>query len=359
MPQEFSPLQQLNQILVEELVRLDQVIEESIKSDVELVGKVASHIIKNGGKRIRPVLTIAAFHLALSTENADRRNQILKYLNPNQSGAHEVHRLAAAVELIHNATLLHDDVIDLSDMRRGEPSAHTLFGNTAAILVGDYLFSKSFQLMVSSKTEGVLDVLSKVAAQITEGEVLQLSHSFDVELSFENYIKIVTNKTAVLFEAAVHVGGMIGTQGKQIDLVSALQQYGLYLGLAFQVLDDIYDYFPPENFGKNPGDDLLEGKVTLPIILLLETLTDFDDITFVQNIFSRTRQNSDSLSNTDILQKICTLCIDHKIHENAFNIAKGFIDKSVAALDFFPSSEFKKLLQDLPNSLLKRPINIE
>lgn len=355
MLQEFSPLQQLGQILTEDLSRLDHVIQDVVRSDVELVSKVANHIMKNGGKRIRPVLTIAAFQLALSTLSAQDYTQIFLNLSPDATGVHEVHRLAAAVELIHNATLLHDDVIDLSNMRRGEPAAHTLFGNTAAILVGDYLFSKSFQLMIESKTDGVLQVLSKVAARITEGEVLQLSHNFNVNTDYNHYFEIVESKTAVLFEAASRVGAMVALQGLHPEYVECMQEYGKNLGLAFQILDDIYDYFPTENFGKNPGDDLLEGKVTLPVILLLDSLKRNDDsMRWVLNVFSQERKALKEFSIHDALQKIRELCKAHDIDQKAFMIAQQFVDLAKDALNIFPDTALKKVLQELPDSLIKR-----
>lgn len=351
LPQQHT----LMSLMQNEMRTLDHVIDHAIASDVTLVEQVVKHILKTGGKRIRPLLTFASYHLALSTCSSEIQNDIDHFLISDSSkDYHDAHALAAAVELIHTATLLHDDVIDMSDMRRGEPAAHTIFGNTAAILVGDYLFSKAFQLMVSCQTTGVLDILSKVAALITEGEVLQLSHSFDVSLSVENYLKIVTHKTAVLFEASTHVGAKVGLQNHSPDFAESLRLYGHNLGMAFQILDDIYDYFPPKDFGKRPGVDLSEGKITLPIILLLNRLEGTPDKTWVEQQFSSRSTHPINIEKS--LQKICSLYITYGIEKDALSFAKRFVDKAIDTLANFPESPLKSALINLPQDLLKRHI---
>ncbi|WMT91347.1 polyprenyl synthetase family protein [Pelagibacterium sp. H642] len=222
-------------------------------SPVDMVPEVANHLIEAGGKRLRPMLTLAASALF----GRARGNEI---------------RFAAAVEFMHNATLLHDDVVDESDMRRGRPAARTIWGNQASVLVGDFLLGQAFLMMVESGDLEALGVLSRAAAIIAEGEVFQLAKAGDLSTTPEDYEKIIHAKTATLFEAATEVGAMAGGADNTARL--ALASYGRELGMAFQLVDDVLDYGGARGaLGKNTGDDLREGKMTLPIILALQHAT--------------------------------------------------------------------------------------
>ncbi|GGX85420.1 octaprenyl diphosphate synthase [Pseudoduganella dura] len=226
------------------------VIRQRLHSEVALVNQIAEYIISAGGKRIRPVLV-------LLVANA------YKY----DGAAH--HELAAVVEFIHTATLLHDDVVDESSLRRGRATANALFGNAASVLVGDFLYSRSFQMMVSLNNMRVMQILSDATNVIAEGEVLQLLNMHDPDVSEEAYLKVIRSKTAKLFEAAAELGALVA--GANDGLIAAAGEYGRSLGTAFQLIDDVLDYAgDATEIGKNVGDDLREGKPTLPLIYLME-----------------------------------------------------------------------------------------
>ncbi len=237
-----------------DMTAVDTVIRCKLHSEVSLVNQIAEYIISAGGKRIRPalVLLIAKAHAYDGT-------------------AH--HELAAVVEFIHTATLLHDDVVDESSMRRGRQTANALFGNAASVLVGDFLHSRSFQMMVALDNMRVMQILSDATNVIAEGEVLQLLNMHDPDLSEDSYLEVIRCKTAKLFEAAAELGALIA--GASEHDIAAAGEYGRSLGTAFQLIDDVLDYAgDAEEIGKNVGDDLREGKATLPLIYLLENGTD-------------------------------------------------------------------------------------
>lgn len=228
---------------------VNRLILERARSHVDLVPELAGYLIEAGGKRLRPMLTLAAAALF------------------GKRGGEAVH-FAAAVEFMHNATLLHDDVVDESDMRRGKPAARKVWGNQASVLVGDFLLGQAFLMMVETENLAALDILSRAAATIAEGEVFQLVKASDLATSAAEYGQIIRAKTATLFEAATLVGAMAG--GAEEAQAQALGRYGLELGLAFQLVDDVLDYGGAAgSLGKNTGDDLREGKMTLPVILTL------------------------------------------------------------------------------------------
>jgi octaprenyl-diphosphate synthase len=217
-----------------------------VDSDVSLINQLGFYIVNSGGKRLRPLLTVLAAR-ALSI----------------QSNQH--HTLAAIIEFIHTATLLHDDVVDESTMRRGKETANAVFGNQASVLVGDFLYTRSFQMMVSLKRMRVMEILSDATNVIAEGEVLQLMNCNDPHTSEESYMQVIYSKTARLFEAATLLAAVLTEQDEEIE--KAMQDYGKYLGTAFQLVDDILDYAAdPNEMGKNVGDDLAEGKPTLPLL---------------------------------------------------------------------------------------------
>ena len=238
------------QLVASDMAEVDRVISERLDSGVPLVGEVARYIISAGGKRLRPVLLLLTCG-------------VLGY-----TGAQR-HNLAAVVEFIHTATLLHDDVVDESTLRRGRPTANESFGNPASVLVGDFLYSRAFQMMVDADSMRVMQVLADATNVIAEGEVLQLMNMHDASLDEEGYLRVIRSKTAKLFEASARLGAILG--GHTAVVEEACATYGQALGTAFQVIDDVLDYDGNTvEMGKNLGDDLREGKATLPLILAMQ-----------------------------------------------------------------------------------------
>ncbi len=226
--------------------KVDQVIRTHLHSDVVLVRQVAEYIVAGGGKRLRPILVL---------------------LSAGAMGyqGHHHHTLAAVIEFIHTATLLHDDVVDESELRRGRDTANAMFGNAASVLVGDFLYSRAFQMMLVADDMRIMRVMADATNIIAEGEVLQLMNCRNIDIEVEDYLRVIRYKTAKLFEAAARVGAMLG--GASADVEEGLARYGMHLGTAFQLIDDVLDYSGDEtNTGKHLGDDLAEGKPTLPLI---------------------------------------------------------------------------------------------
>jgi len=239
-------LDSLKQLLAPDMAAVDAVIRARLHSEVVLVNQVGEYIVNSGGKRLRPALVLLAA-------------QAFGY-----KGTHH-HDLAAVVEFIHTATLLHDDVVDESDLRRGRETANALFGNAASVLVGDFLYSRAFQMMVGVGEMRVMAVLSDATNVIAEGEVLQLLNCHDADVDVANYMRVIHCKTAKLFEAAMRLGAILGRASPADEEAAA--QYGMHLGTAFQLIDDVLDYSADETeTGKHLGDDLAEGKPTLPLI---------------------------------------------------------------------------------------------
>ncbi|MGY9005951.1 MAG: polyprenyl synthetase family protein [Alphaproteobacteria bacterium] len=237
----------LHQLVADDLGRVNEAVLKNMESSVALIPQLAGHIIAAGGKRIRPMLLLGAAKLC------------------GYEGTRHV-GLAAAVEFIHTATLLHDDVVDESDLRRGKSTANALWGNKSSVLVGDFLFSRSFRLMVADGSLEVLSILSNAAAVIAEGEVMQLTTANDTATSEDDYLEVITAKTATLFAAATQLGAVVAGRPKVEQ--ATLEAFGRNLGIAFQLTDDVLDYVAAsEDMGKDPGDDFREGKVTLPVVL--------------------------------------------------------------------------------------------
>ena len=234
--------------------KLDDVsrkIKHKLASEINLIHKMTDYHVKSGGKRIRPLLTLASAKLC-----------------GYEDGNRDIN-LAACIELIHNATLLHDDVIDSSDLRRGVKTANSVWGNQSSILVGDYLFSRCFEMMVADGSQEILKLLSSTSSRIAQGEVLQLEYKGEVDLLEETYFNIINMKTAALFAAATRVGACVANKSKKEK--DALESYGKNLGLAFQIADDALDYFSTKTiFGKEIGKDFYEGKTTLPLIIIFQ-----------------------------------------------------------------------------------------
>lgn len=247
-PKVQPSLDSLINLVDADMKRVNQVIIDNMHSEVALIPQLATHLVAAGGKRMRPMLTLAAARLCGYGDGPDAVD------------------LAACVEFIHTATLLHDDVVDESQLRRGQASANALFGNEASVLVGDFLFARAFVVMVKTGSLRVLDILAQASAVIAEGEVLQLSTANDMSTSEEAYLEVITAKTAALFGAASQIGAVISNRPAEDE--EALRLYGIYLGTAFQLIDDVLDYSAHQaTLGKTVGDDFRDGKVTLPVII--------------------------------------------------------------------------------------------
>jgi len=242
----LAALDRLSTVLADDMQAVNRLIVERMESPVALIPQLAGYIVAAGGKRLRPLLTVASAKL-------------FGY------AGHRHHMLAAAVEFIHTATLLHDDVVDESDRRRGQSSANALFGNQASVLVGDFLFSRSFELMVEDGSLDVLRILSRASAVIAEGEVLQLATNSNLATTEAEYLAVVEAKTAALFAAACEIGAVVA--GRPATDAAALRRFGMDFGIAFQIVDDVLDYSAREaRLGKTIGDDFREGKMTLPVV---------------------------------------------------------------------------------------------
>ncbi|MBW7473082.1 octaprenyl diphosphate synthase [Marinobacter sp. M216] len=238
--------QRIYDTVAEDFSRVNDLIIQRLASDVPLVEKIAQYIIESGGKRLRPLLVLLS-------------SQAMGYTRDNHL------KLAAVIEFLHTATLLHDDVVDTSDMRRGRSTANARWGNAPSVLVGDFLYARAFEMMVELESLPIMNVLSHATAVIAEGEVMQLMNVKNPDLTEDQYMKVIHNKTAMLFEAASHTGALLA--GAETRQEHALRDYGKHLGLAFQLVDDVLDYRgDAETMGKNVGDDLAEGKATLPLI---------------------------------------------------------------------------------------------
>jgi len=242
--------QRIYDTVADDFSRVNDLIIKRLSSDVPLVEKIAQYIIESGGKRLRPLLVLLS-------------SQAIGYKGDDHL------KLAAVIEFLHTATLLHDDVVDTSDLRRGRSTANARWGNAPSVLVGDFLYARAFEMMVELQSLRIMSVLSRATAVIAEGEVMQLTNVKNPDLSESQYMEVIHNKTAMLFEAASHTGALLA--GASNDQEIALRDYGKHLGLAFQLVDDVLDYRgDAEAMGKNVGDDLAEGKITLPLIYAME-----------------------------------------------------------------------------------------
>jgi len=311
--------------------KLDEVtqrIKYKLASEINLIHKMTKYHIKSGGKRIRPLLTLVS-------------SKLCGYKDGNRDI-----NLAACIELIHNATLLHDDVIDNSDLRRGIKTANSVWGNQSSILVGDYLFSRCFEMMVEDGSQEILELLSSTSSRIAQGEVLQLEYKGEIDLLEETYFNIINMKTAALFSAAAKVGACLGDKNKREK--DALASYGKNLGLAFQIADDALDYFSSKTiFGKEIGKDFYEGKTTLPLIIIFQRGNDEERI-FLKKIFKKKKRNKDDFNKT------LTLINKYKAVQSSFKRAEYFVNISYDALGIFQQSEEKKVLQNLTEFSLNR-----
>ena len=318
--EQATPLDLLSDALDEDMRYTNAVIIDRMQSPVELIPKLATYLIAAGGKRIRPLLTLSATQVY----NGDMQN---------------AHKLAASVEFIHTATLLHDDVVDESLERRGKEAANLVFGNQASVLVGDFLFSRAFELMTECDNIQVLKILSNAAAIITQGEVLQLSAAGRIETSMDDYIEIITSKTAALFAAACEVGPVLS--GADETQAKAMHDYGLNMGIAFQIADDALDYSADrETLGKVIGDDFREGKITAPILLALEKANDEEKQFWSRTLVKRDQNDSDLKKAQNILDK-------HDAIQGSLSMAENYAEKAQQALENIPATPLRTLLHDL------------
>ncbi len=316
-PAKVASLEALQSLIREDLKRVDGVLFEQIDtSNVPLIPQLARHIVAAGGKRLRPALTLACAKLC------------------GYEGERHV-KLAAAVEFIHTATLLHDDVVDDSHLRRGSATANDLWGNKASVLVGDFLLSRAFQLMVADGSLRVLKILSDASAVISQGEVLQLSIANDLSVEESKYFDVITAKTATLFSAACEIGPTIMEQPKQ---AKHLSEFGLYLGIAFQLVDDALDYSSTQaTLGKSIGDDFREGKITLPVLLAHR-----HGIPEERDFWQRTMGDVKQ-TDTDLNHAI-TLINKYNTVEQTIKVAQSYCEKARDSLGIFPASKQKDAL---------------
>ena len=303
----------------DKLILVEEKIKNKLTSSVDLVQKISDYHLKTGGKRLRALLTLGS-------------SKLCGYLK----GGRDIN-LAACIELIHGATLLHDDVIDSSDMRRGKKTINIIWGNQSSILAGDYLLSRCFEMMVEDGNLEVLKLLSSTSAKIAQGEILQLQHKGEIDMLEETYLKIIYSKTAALFSAATKVGAILSKKNNKEK--EALEFYGKNLGLTFQIADDTLDYNSEINlFGKKVGNDFYEGKITLPIILLYQQ-TNYTEKKQLENIFKQDIRSADDLS------VVLKLISKYKIISKCYKKAEYFINLASNSLSIFKDSEEKKKIR--------------
>lgn len=311
--------------LPDDLQRVNRVINQAVDSDVVLISQIGQYIISAGGKRLRPILTILAGK-ALGYED-----------DPLFS-------LAAMVEFIHTSTLLHDDVVDESDLRRGRKTANNMFGNAAAVLVGDFLYTRAFQLMVATSKLRILEVMAEATNIIAEGEVLQLMNIGNIEVTEAEYLHVIEYKTAKLFQAAAQVGAIMAQATEAQEL--ALKNYGTHVGTAFQIIDDVLDYAGDvASIGKNVGDDLAEGKPTLPLIYLLNQGSDTAKADVRHALEQADRSYFDKIHQHVLQSDALAYCTAQ---------AKKAVDAAVNSLQDLPDNECTQAMRDLAMASLSR-----
>jgi octaprenyl-diphosphate synthase len=319
----------LTDLVSADLEACNRTIVAQMDSPVELIPRLAAHIVAAGGKRLRPLLTLATARMCGAPPGGQRHVA-----------------LAACVEFIHTATLLHDDVVDESQLRRGLASANAVFGNKASVLVGDFLFARAFELMVDDGSLRVLAILSRAAATIAEGEVLQLVTQNDLGTDEARYLDVIRGKTAALFSAACQVGAVV--TGQPAEREQALAGYGLDLGIAFQLVDDALDYAADQaQLGKTVGDDFREGKITLPV-LTAYAAGDATERAFWQRTIEGSEQTDDDL------EEALRLMARHDAISATLDRARGFAASAKAALAGFPDGDYRRALLDVADYTVSR-----
>jgi octaprenyl-diphosphate synthase len=318
---------ELQALVRPEMEAVNDFIRERMASDVPMIPELASHLINSGGKRLRPMLTIAASRMC------------------DYTGSDHI-KLAATVEFLHTATLLHDDVVDESDMRRGSKTARMLWGNQASVLVGDFLLGRAFKLMVETKSLRALEIIADAASIIAEGEVMQLAAAKDTSTTEDAYLRVISAKTAALFAAASEIGAVISK--REGNEAAALHSYGRNLGIAFQLVDDALDYGGrAAALGKNTGDDFREGKITLPVVLAFRRGTAEE-----RSFWERTLQQGDRQEGD--LERAVELMHRHSALEDTILRARHYGAMAIDALAIFPESKYRDALTALVEFCINR-----
>jgi octaprenyl-diphosphate synthase len=314
-------------LIEEDLKTLESSIQELIATRVSFIKEIVNYIIKSGGKRVRPILVI------LTAKLCGYKNE--KHIS-----------YAAIIEFIHTATLLHDDVVDNAQTRRGSSTANIVWGNEPSVLVGDFLYSKSFELMAEDGNHEILKTISKATTALSEGEILELLKTSDIDTREEEYFEIIGNKTAVLFSAACEIGAILGNMDKEKRL--SLKNFGYNLGIAFQLTDDMLDYISCDNIlGKHVGTDLKEGKVTLPLIHTLK-LTNEKEKTSIKKVLDKNKVTIKDF------ERVRNIILKYGGIDYTSTIAKQYINTAKKFLNIFQTSPYKNALLSLADYMLKR-----
>ncbi len=315
----------IRELIADDMKAVDELILRRLQSDVVLINQVGHYIVNSGGKRLRPMLVL------LAARSAGYR------------GTHHIN-MAAVIEFIHTATLLHDDVVDGSDLRRSRETVNAVWGNAASVLVGDFLYSRAFEMMVEIDSMRVMDILSHATNRIAEGEVLQLLNCNDPDTDERKYREVILRKTATLFEAGAQLGGVLA--GVPQPQEQALQEYGLYLGTSFQIIDDALDYSTSgEKIGKNIGDDLAEGKPTLPLIRAMQ-VGGPEQKALVREAIEK--------GGREYIDRVMPIIESTDAIEYTFRLASEDAGKAIAALGPLPPSEYKDALAGLAEFSVSR-----
>ena len=316
---------EIQALMKNELDQMNKILVNRLDSNVDLINQMSHYIISSGGKRIRPLL-------------------LLLCARATDYDGHYHYSMAVVIELIHTATLLHDDVVDQSTTRRGQETANELWGNAPSVLVGDFLYSRAFEIMVEPNSMEIMKILSKATNQISEGEVLQLLNIKNANVTQKEYYRVIERKTACLFKAACQIAGILSNSNQKV--IEAMGKFGMHLGNAFQIIDDTLDYESDSNIiGKEVGDDLSEGKVTLPMIYALEKTTKSDN-----KILTDAIQNADASNINQVVEILMNV--------NAFQYSRDIANKesnmALESIDILPSSKYKTALKLLCKLSLER-----
>ena len=316
---------EIQALMKNELDQMNKILVNRLDSNVDLINQMSHYIISSGGKRIRPLL-------------------LLLCARANDYDGDYHYSMAVVIELIHTATLLHDDVVDQSTTRRGQETANELWGNAPSVLVGDFLYSRAFEIMVEPNSMEIMKILSKATNQISEGEVLQLLNIKNANVTQKEYYRVIERKTACLFKAACQIAGILSNSNQKV--IEAMGKFGMHLGNAFQIIDDTLDYESDSNIiGKEVGDDLSEGKVTLPMIYALEKTTKSDN-----KILTDAIQNSDASN----INQVVEILMNVNAFQYSRDIANTESNMALESIDILPSSKYKTALKLLCKISLER-----
>ena len=325
VPVRETGLESIQALIREDMDKVNALIQEKLHSEIGLIDQLGHYIVNSGGKRLRPALVLLSANCFAYCESLHIK-------------------LAAVIEFIHTATLLHDDVVDASMLRRGKATANQRWGNEASVLVGDFLYSRAFQMMVEAGSMHVMEIMADATNTIAEGEVQQLINRHDPETSEQRYLQVIHNKTAKLFEAAARVGAVIAGQDLQTE--QAMSNYGRHLGIAYQFIDDALDYSAPsENLGKNIGDDLAEGKPTLPLLYALWHCSD-EQATLIRSAIKR--------GSLDDMEQICAAISATGAIQYTRDRAREEADIAIQSLEGLPQSEYLDALFTLAHFATER-----